>query len=71
MDGLAVLLVVLCIGIAKIRQSSDIIEDTTYEAMREDTAETVAPTIPVGNNLMLIHEPDAFELILKELGLKV
>ena len=61
MDALIVCGVIIVYGLFKSRGC----EDTIVE-----TENIIENSIPIGNNLALKHEPDAFEKIIRDLGLK-
>ena len=64
MDFIITVVLVIGLGIYKLNCSTD-------EIREQDVQFTYnTPSIPVGNNLFLAKEPDAFERIVKELGLK-
>ena len=70
MDLVVVVLFTFIYGFIKLYRSGNISLDSS-PVMNDDGSITVSESFrPVGNNLMLKKEPDAYTLILKELGLK-
>lgn len=67
MDLFIYLIVMICMGFIKMKAPVD-----TVSPLIADPGEQVADmcTLPIGRNLSLLREKDAFTLILEELGLK-
>ena len=67
MDLFIYLIVMVCIGFIKMKAPVDAVSP-----LITNPGEQVADmcTLPIGRNLSLLREKDAFTLILEELGLK-
>lgn len=67
MDLFIYLIIMVCIGFIKTKAPVD-----TISPLITDPGEHVAEmcSVPIGRNLSLLKEKDAFTLILEELGLK-
>lgn len=67
MDLFLYLIVMVCIGFIKMKAPVDVVSPLVT-----DPGEQVAEmcSVPIGRNLSLLREKDAFTLILEELGLK-
>ena len=69
MDLAISMVVMTVIGIWRLT-ATDGLKKQSRPVMHEDgTVEYPADSIPVGNNLELMYEVDAYTLILKQLGL--
>lgn len=68
MDFILYVIVLLCVGLFKMKAPSDKVVSTLLNNPGESIVETAV--LPIGNNFSLIREADAYTLILTELGLK-
>lgn len=68
MDLIAYLILLAGIGLYKMNMSHSEAADTLITQPGEAVIEMVS--VPIGDNLMLYKEQDAYTLILEELGLK-
>lgn len=68
MDFIIYFIVLVCIGLFKMKAPSDKVVNTLLSNPGESIVETAV--LPIGNNFSLIRETDAYTLILTELGLK-
>ena len=70
MDLIIYTLIILSIGFYKMVRSKNEPEIVTLASSDTFTGSTVQVDIPIGNNLRLYKEPDAYTLILQQFGLK-
>lgn len=70
MDLVLVVIFTFVYGFIKLYKSGNIGFDSSPVMNEDGTITTSEDFRPVGSNLMLKKEPDAYTLILKELGLK-
>lgn len=66
MDALILLVFVIVLSVHKLRVRNN----GCKESVNTCNTSVVEPPLEIGTNLMLNYEADAFELILKEFGLK-
>lgn len=69
MDLILVVILISIIGFIKVNKYNESLEN---ELVMADDGTIVSSTdeLPVGNNVFLNYEPHAFELIIRELGLR-
>lgn len=68
MDIIIYVLIMVGIGLYKMKTVSADIQSMLVQ--EPATAEVIVTDIPIGNNMHLYKEQDAYTLILEELGLK-
>lgn len=68
MDFIVYMLVLIVVGVIKMKAPQDKVVSTLINNPGESVVETAV--LPIGNNYSLYREADAYTLILTELGLK-
>ena len=70
MDLLISMVAMVVLGVIRISKTGGLVEDDTPMMQEDGTVVYPSKNIPVGSNLELLYEVDAYTYILKELGLK-
>lgn len=69
MDAVVVIILIIILGYKKVTVVDSNVAFVPEISGADDNV-AVAASIPIGKNLMLKYEPDAFERIIRDLGLR-